>query len=289
MRMRGSRHGACIEINARVGVESDDTKRATYLKAATFRRLQHELSGGERVLAVFCPRRAQAIDVRECRSCEYCEGLCVDPSERETFLRCTFEDAADVAPGIPSQLPGSSRPDAGGSARETPLSAVMTAPPHCVAPEASVGAVTALLLEQGISAVPVVDPRGRAVGILSKTDVLRLYGGEDEWPRALRAPNEAGMGLEIGYGNDSDPIAARPVSDVMTRLVFALGSEASLSRAAALMAYEGVHRIVVCGPDGSALGIVSSLDILRWVARRDGYIVPDRTRQQTDYPTENKS
>jgi CBS domain-containing protein len=60
----------------------------------------------------------------------------------------------------------------------------------------------------------------------------------------------------------------------MTPLVFSVPETATLAEASALMAYEGVHRLVVVGPDNAIVGIISSMDVLRWVARQSGYLFP---------------
>jgi predicted transcriptional regulator len=49
-----------------------------------------------------------------------------------------------------------------------------------------------------------------------------------------------------------------------------------------MMSYEGVHRRVVTSAERHPIGIVSAIDILRCIARRHGYVVPDRTRHQID-------
>jgi CBS domain-containing protein len=53
----------------------------------------------------------------------------------------------------------------------------------------------------------------------------------------------------------------------MSPLVFTLHPEDDVADAAALMAYEGVHHVVVSLGDDRPLGIVSSLDVLRWLAQ----------------------
>ncbi|MGE0716933.1 MAG: CBS domain-containing protein, partial [Alphaproteobacteria bacterium] len=50
---------------------------------------------------------------------------------------------------------------------------VMTAPVVTVGPDTSVTEIARLLVERGISAVPVVDDAGRPVGIVSEGDLLR--------------------------------------------------------------------------------------------------------------------
>jgi CBS domain-containing protein len=264
----------------------DDADEAGGYLKATFRRLRREGRGDESVLAVFCPRRSQAIEVRECRSCDHCRGLCVDPSDRETFLRCTWQGVATVE-SLPPKA-AEERPTETATARQTNLASIMTSPPYCVTADTSVEALAELFVHAGISAAPVVDAMGKAIGIVSKTDLLNLYTGDEEHGGYDDAAVDGGLALALGQSDRLRP-TGKTVRDVMTRLVFALGAEASLSRAAALMSYEGVHRIVVTATDGTPLGIVSSLDILRWMARRDGYVVPSVTRMQSERYVEQKS
>jgi signal-transduction protein with cAMP-binding, CBS, and nucleotidyltransferase domain len=46
------------------------------------------------------------------------------------------------------------------------------------------------------------------------------------------------------------------------------------------MAFEGIHRLPVVGASDQVVGLVSSLDVLRWLAQRSGYLVPRTTQQQ---------
>ena len=48
-----------------------------------------------------------------------------------------------------------------------------------------------------------------------------------------------------------------------------------LSLAAALMANKGFHRLVVVDETGAAVGILSSMDVLRWLAGQSGFVVAD--------------
>jgi CBS domain-containing protein len=59
----------------------------------------------------------------------------------------------------------------------------------------------------------------------------------------------------------------------MSHLVYTLDARADIARAAALMAYEHVHQIVITHEDGRPLGLVSALDILGWIARASGYVI----------------
>jgi len=144
-----------------------------------------------------------------------------------------------------------------------------------VDPDMGVEALTGIFLERGISGAPVVDRKGRAIGIVSKTDVLRDRfargdSGELDKPQLHRSGIEAPLdpGLHV------EPEQGPSVRDVMTPLAFALPETASVARASALMALEGVHRLIVIDAQGDVVGILSSLDVLRWLAVNEGYVLP---------------
>jgi CBS domain-containing protein len=117
---------------------------------------------------------------------------------------------------------------------ETPVTSV-----HEVTPIAE---VRTLLAELRVPAVVVIDTSRSLKGVITRTDVLR-------------APREC------------------TAAEAMSRYVYSLPREATVERAAALMAIERVGEIVVTGDDGELVGLVSAFDIARHVAMRAGYIV----------------
>ena len=191
------------------------------------------------------------MSVAACILCRDCEGM--HASEDGSSLQCTYavEEPAAVAPGARKRrLPS--------AADRTPLSEVMTGDVFCVRPGVTIEVVAELLTEHGITGVPVVDEAGRAIGVISKTDLVQA--------RHDRLGETA--------------------ADIMMPIAFTLPENASLSHAAALMAYEGIHRLPVVAADGSVVGIVSAMDVVRWLARTDGYLVPasprDRAREERE-------
>src|SRR5688572_16902651 len=62
----------------------------------------------------------------------------------------------------------------------TSVSAVMTRSVASVTPETPVAKVLELMLDQHISGLPVVERDGTPVGIVSKTDLLRLADHDEE-------------------------------------------------------------------------------------------------------------
>lgn len=180
----------------------------------------------------------------------------------EPYVPCT--SGPDRATGQPA-----------GPAENTPVSEVMTRSVVKVDPELDVEALTGIFLERGISGAPVVDKQGRPIGIVSKTDVLR-----DQFSRAGSVEldklqlHRGGVEAPLDPGLHVQPEPGPVVRDVMTPLAFALPENASIARASALMALEGVHRVIVVNDAGGVSGILSALDVLRWLARHEGYVVP---------------
>jgi CBS domain-containing protein len=214
-----------------------------------FRRVHLEHVRGENRLSVLCPRRMQLLDVGECRRCEHCRGLCIDTESRELFLRCAAPQACELASPEPDAL----------------LSEIASFPALCVPDDSDLEEAIALLDRHGIGAVPVVDAGGIAVGIVGKSELVRCLQALEDDDRPAAGPR-----------------TPPPLRDVMSHVVFTLHAGASVHRAAALMAYEGVHHIVITSADGRAIGILSSLDILGWLARRSGYVLPDSMSPRRD-------
>jgi CBS domain-containing protein len=157
-----------------------------------------------------------------------------------------------------------------------------------VTADLSVESLLQLLIERGISGVPVVDEAGRARGLVSKTDLLlaRHLAAGTELAHEPRLSDEDLLRLELeGGGMHVTELATATVGEIMSPLVFSLPEGATIPQAAALMAYEGVHRAPVLDEDHKVVGIVSSLDVLRWVGREYGFVVPDR-RAPTPGPQE---
>jgi CBS-domain-containing membrane protein len=132
----------------------------------------------------------------------------------------------------------------------TPVSEIMSRDVVVVTPDTGIDDFEALLLTHGISGTPVVDERGRPIGIVSKTDLVHRKG----------TPNFEGL----------------KVKNIMMRTAYCVAENEPIARAAGLMAYEAVHRLPVIGQDGTVTGVISPLDVMRWLARQHGYPIGNR-------------
>jgi CBS-domain-containing membrane protein len=116
------------------------------------------------------------------------------------------------------------------------LGSLIPGPALTIAESARTDAARHLLVEHRVAALAVLDDRDELRGLVTRTDVLRAT-----------APST-------------------PVSELMSMFIVALPWSASIHRAAALIAYEGVGQVVVTGIRSSLLGIVSAFDITRYFA-----------------------
>jgi len=209
--------------------------------------------------SVRCPVRGLELPLEECAECRRDAGRFVDVESGNAFICCEVEPETSPDPLLQSEICLVPEPE--NPANRTPVSEIMTTHVVCVSPDLPVRELERLLLETGISGVPVVDAEGRPIGMVSKTDLVRRHS---------RPPGLVGD-FEL-------------VRDVMITLAFCLPANESVARAAALMAFETVHRVPVVGSRGQVIGLVSPLDILRWLARGSGYVMPN-TAPRTDDPS----
>ena len=61
------------------------------------------------------------------------------------------------------------------SLRNHSVQEIMTAPAITTGPETTMGAISALLVDKRINRLPIVDPEGRPVGIVTRTDLVQSY------------------------------------------------------------------------------------------------------------------
>ncbi len=120
-----------------------------------------------------------------------------------------------------------------------PVRAVMRRTAVAVRPGLSGATAAAALRARGQPSAPVVDGEGRPVGIVGEAELLRARSGAK-------------------------------VSDAMGRVALSVSESAPLSRAAALLASNGLERLPVVSGDGVVVGVLSALDVVSWLASPGG-------------------
>ena len=118
---------------------------------------------------------------------------------------------------------------------------IMTSNVYTIRPEASAQDAAQLLSQKRISGLPVVNPDGRIIGIVTEADIISKVNRE---------------GLLV--------------ADIMSHEVIAVEEETSVSEIASLLANRRIKRVPVV-EKGKLVGIVSRADIVNAVAQ--GHVI----------------
>ncbi|HUC10862.1 MAG TPA: CBS domain-containing protein [Stellaceae bacterium] len=141
----------------------------------------------------------------------------------------------------------------------------MTTAVVSVSPETPAREIAHILLEKGISAVPVIDATGAPIGMVSEGDLIGRSDADREarrdWWLELLAEGENLSPEFLGQLRAQNRIAR----DVMATPIVSIGEEAEVSEIARLLATHRIKRVPVVR-DGHIVGIVSRADLLRGLA-----------------------
>ena len=118
-----------------------------------------------------------------------------------------------------------------------------------IAPDASIADLVQTLADSHVSGLPVVNPTGRIVGVVSATDVLQAA--------AEKGDNEA----------RSTMFEHMKVRDIMTTTPLVIEPSADARQAAQQMLYTEVRRLFV-EDNGRLVGVISQPDIAHAVGTR---------------------
>ena len=114
-----------------------------------------------------------------------------------------------------------------------------------------------LLINNGVSGLPVVNAAGAFAGIITEFDVIRHVLGGDA-AGELKATWEKGDGLSESQAR----ALARPVSDLMTRPALAVVENSPLKEIAELIVRHQIKSVPVLR-DGAVVGVVSRADLVK--------------------------
>lgn len=116
-----------------------------------------------------------------------------------------------------------------------------------------------LMVENRVSALPVVDRNNRCIGMVSSSDLVELTKDlEDELESVEENPNTELWLVKRLISNTTH----ETVDDVMSGDVASVRPEALLSKVATTMLRNRVHRLPVVDTDDHLVGIISTMDIL---------------------------
>jgi len=124
---------------------------------------------------------------------------------------------------------------------------LMTIEPVSVAVDALIEEAQRLILEHGVSGLPVVDQQGELVGVISQTDFMHLQN-----PDLASIVHNKSSGIRVG--------------EVMSRPAVTVSIATPLSKAARTMLDKRVHRVVVTDDEYRPVGVLSAMDFVELYA-----------------------
>jgi CBS domain-containing protein len=147
------------------------------------------------------------------------------------------------------------------------VSDLMTTELVTVTADTTLKDAAALMLERGISGLPVVDG-DRVLGVLSETDIL--------FKERTRPERHGLLDWITHYGEDppTAKLEARVAGDAMTSPAVIVPSRRAVSDAATMMLDLGIDRLPVVD-SGRLVGIVTRSDLVRAFIRTDNEIQRD--------------
>lgn len=130
-----------------------------------------------------------------------------------------------------------------------------------------VAEVIRLFMDRRISGVPVLNPEGAVVGVVTIRDILahqetveHVLSTETDYYRALEA--EEGRWARDYQIKEGD---LTPVGEIMTPKVICVDADASVRMMARVMVKEHIHRLFVA-EHGKLAGVVTTSDLLQLMA-----------------------
>jgi len=120
--------------------------------------------------------------------------------------------------------------------------------------------VAKLITEHRVSGLPVLAKSGRALGMMSETDVLR---------KEERRFRPRGTSLSRRTRHERAKADARTAGELMTSPVITIHPDAGLGAAAMLMNEHHIRRLPVVDDSGRLIGIVGRADLLKVFLRPD--------------------
>ena len=147
---------------------------------------------------------------------------------------------------------------------------VMTAPAVTVASSATYRDVVDRLVQEELHAVPVVDARGKLVGIISEADVVRGGGHA----RALGLLSDSLHRRSSAWIGKAAPTTARAL---MSRSVRTVTAAHDLSFAAAYLLKHDHHLLPVIDERRIVVGVITRKDVLHRFEADDAYVAAEIT------------
>jgi len=142
---------------------------------------------------------------------------------------------------------------------------IMTKEVSTIGPQATVAELAQMLEAKRINGVPVVDPEGRLVGVVTQNDLIEQARGLELPPVITLLDAHLFLERPSHFLKRLEKIMGSTVGEVMTPNPTTIFPETPVSDIASLMARKKVHTLPVV-EEGKLLGVIGKIDVIRALA-----------------------
>jgi CBS domain-containing protein len=143
---------------------------------------------------------------------------------------------------------------------------VMSREPITVKPETPLGDVIKILAERRISGLPVVDEAGKAIGVISETDLMWRESDVTPPPYIMLLDSVIYLENPARYERELHKALGQTAGEVMSAEPVTITPDRPLREAAHMMHERSIHRLLVVDQQGLLLGVLTRGDIVRAMA-----------------------
>jgi CBS-domain-containing membrane protein len=144
---------------------------------------------------------------------------------------------------------------------------LMSLNPVSIREDATLREAVALLHDRHFGAAPVIDEAGRAVGVISRADVLTHDRETVAYARPTPEYDPRDLTLSTGEHLPDEfqveLVDGTTVREIMTPAVFGVRPTTPAAEVVEQMLTLDVHRLFVVDDSGVLVGVVTSMDVLR--------------------------
>ena len=143
---------------------------------------------------------------------------------------------------------------------------IMTVNPISVSPQTSLQEAIQILVEKKISGMPVVDVKGKLVGIISETDLTWQETGVETPPYVMFLDSVIYLQNPAKHNRELHKALGQTVGEVMSDRPVTINSDRPVREAARLMHEKKIRRLPVLDRESQLIGIITQGDVIRMMA-----------------------
>lgn len=143
------------------------------------------------------------------------------------------------------------------------IKTIMTKKVISCSPETTVAEIARLLFDRNLTGMPVVDGKGKVVGIVTEYDLMSKYMGVHipTYVKLLESLGRNEVGTRIR--DELEAILRTTAREIMTDKAVTVSPESTVESAAVIFSEQRINPLPVVDKAGKLVGIVSRADIVK--------------------------